>query len=153
MKIIPYGKQYIDQKDKKAVFNSLSNEYITTGPIVKKFESRVNEFLGCKFTHTCSSGTSAIHLAMLSLELSQNDVILMPAINFISSYNMAKAMKLKVYLVDVDEHTGQITPDKVIECIIKNRLKKIKALIVMYHGGYPEYVKDFFNLKKNINFL
>ena len=48
----------------------------------------------------------------------------MPAINFIASYNMAKAMKLQVYLVDADENTGQITPDKVIECIIKNSLKK-----------------------------
>ena len=32
MKIIPYGKQYIDYKDKLAVVSSLSNEYITTGP-------------------------------------------------------------------------------------------------------------------------
>ena len=47
MKIIPYGKQYIDYKDKLAVVSSLSNEYITTGPLVKKFEDRVNKYLGC----------------------------------------------------------------------------------------------------------
>ena len=51
----------------------------------------------------CSSGTAAIHLAMLSIELKKNDIILMPAVNFIASYNMAKTMQLKVYLVDVDE--------------------------------------------------
>ena len=61
MNIIPYGKQYIDKKDKKSVFDSLSNEYITTGPIVNKFEERLGKFLGCTFTHTCSSGTAAIH--------------------------------------------------------------------------------------------
>jgi dTDP-4-amino-4,6-dideoxygalactose transaminase len=87
---------------------------------------------------------------MLSINLKKNDIILMPAINFIASYNMAKIMQLKVYLVDVDEYTGQITPNKVLECIKKNKLKKIKALIVMYHGGYPENLKEFYDIKKKI---
>ena len=64
-----------------------------------------------QFSYVCSSGTAAIHLAMLSIGL-KNDVILMPAINFIASYNMAKIMELKIYLVDVDEKTGQITQKK-----------------------------------------
>ena len=72
----------------------------------------------------------------------------MPAVNFIASYNMAMVMKLKVYLVDVDEYTGQVTPDKVSECIKKNKLKKIGALIVMYHGGFPKYSEEFYYLKK-----
>ena len=38
MKIIPYGKQYIDKKDKLVVSEALSNNLITTGPYVKKFE-------------------------------------------------------------------------------------------------------------------
>ena len=88
-----------------------------------------------------------------ALEVCKNDIILMPAVNFISSYNMAKIMQLKIYLVDVDEYTGQITPDKVLDCIKKNKLKKIKALIVMYNGGYPENVKQFYDIKKKYNFL
>ena len=47
----------------------------------------------------------------------------MPAINFIASYNMAKIIGLKVFLVDVDKLTGQITPEKILECIKKNKLK------------------------------
>ena len=74
----------------------------------------------------------------------------MPAINFVASYNMAKNMQLKIYLVDVDEYTGQITPNKILECIKKNNLKKINALVVMYHGGYPLDTKNFYNLKKKI---
>ena len=38
MKYIPYGSQIIDNKDKKLVLSALSNELITTGPYVKKFE-------------------------------------------------------------------------------------------------------------------
>ena len=144
MKIIPYGRQFIDKKDKKLILSSLSNDLITTGPFVEKFERYLRKYLGCKYSYVCSSGTAAIHLAMLSIGLKKNDIILMPAINFIASYNMAKIMGLKVFLVDVDHLTGQITPEKIIECIKKNKLKKISALITMFHGGYPENIKKIY---------
>ena len=90
---------------------------------------------------------------MLSINLKKDDIILMPAVNFIASYNMAKIMQLKVYLVDVDEFTGQVTPNKIFECIKKNKLKKISALVVMFHGGYPENVKKLHDIKKKYNFF
>ncbi len=153
MKYIPYGRQSLDNKDKRSVLNSLSNDLITTGPYVKRLELGLRKYFKCKYSYVCSSGTAALHLAMLSAGLKKNDVVLMPAINFVASYNMAKNMSLKVYLIDVDQYTGQITPNKILECIQKNKLKKIKAVIAMYHGGYPENVKDLYKLKKKHNFL
>ena len=149
---ITYSKQYIDQKDKNSVVTALSKDLITTGPFVEKFEKGLKQYLKCNFSYVCSSGTSAIHLAMLSIGLKKDDIILMPAINFIASYNMAKSMQAKIYLVDVDENTGQITSEKVLKCIKKNKLKKIKALITMYHGGYPNNIVSFYNLKKKYKF-
>ena len=153
MKNIPYGRQLIDKSDKKLVLSSLSNDLITTGPFVEKFEKELKKYLKCKYSYVCSSGTAAIHLAMLSIGLKKNDVILMPAVNFIASYNMAKTMGLKVFLIDVDKYTGQITPDKILECIKRNKLKKISALLVMFHGGYPEYSKQFYDIKKKYKFF
>ena len=152
-KIIPYGKQYIDKKDKEFVLSSLSENLITTGPYVVKFENQIKKYLNSKYGYVCSSGTAALHLAMMSVNLKKNDIILMPAINFIASYNLAKIMQLKIYLVDVDEITGQITPEKVLECIKKFNLKKIKALILMHHGGYPGNLKKFYDIKKKYNFF
>jgi dTDP-4-amino-4,6-dideoxygalactose transaminase len=153
MKFIPYGRQFIDKKDKLSVLSSLSNDLITTGPYVKKLENELDKYLNCKYSYVCSSGTAAIHLAMLSINLKKDDVILMPVVNFVASYNLAKTMQLKVYLIDVDEYTGQVTPNTVLECIKKNKLKKIKALVVMYNGGYPEYPKKFYDIKKKYNFF
>ena len=153
MKPIAYGKQFIDDKDIKSVSKSLTNDLITTGPLVKKFENKLSNFLNSKNTHVCSSGTAAIHLSLMSLDLKKNDVILMPAINFIASFNIAKLMNLKVLLVDVDEYTGQTTPKKIEECIKKNNVKNVKALIIMHHGGYPQFSKEFFYLKKKYNFF
>ena len=153
MKYIPYGRQFIDNEDKKLVLNSLSNDLITGGPFVEKFEKELNKYLKCKYSYVCSSGTAAIHLAMLSINLKKNDIILMPAVNFIASYNIAKTMGLKVFLVDIDEFTGQVTPEKILKCIRKNKLKKISAVVTMYHGGYPENVKKFYDIKKKYKFF
>ena len=107
MNYIPYSRQLIDKKDKISI-KFFINNLITTGPLVKKFENEIKKYLKCNHSFVCSSGTAAIHLTMLSLNL-KNDIILMPAINFIASYNMAKHMGLKIFLVDVDEFTGQVT--------------------------------------------
>ena len=153
MRIIPYGRQSIDKIDKSLVLDTLSNDLITTGPYVKKFEIQLSKYLKCKYSYACSSGTAAIHLAMLSINLKKGDIVLMPAVNFIASFNLAKIMQLKVYLVDVDVYTGQVTPDTILQCIKRHKLKNIKALIVMYHGGYPDNPKGFYDLKKEYNFF
>jgi dTDP-4-amino-4,6-dideoxygalactose transaminase len=151
MKIIPYGRQYIDNQDIKFVSKALKQDLITTGSNVKKFENKISKFLKVKYAVSCSSGTSALHLALLSINLKKNDVIMMPAINFIAVYNMAKLMNAKIFLADVDPFTGQMTPKTLLECIKKNKLKKIKAIITMYLGGYPENVIEFYNIKKKFN--
>jgi len=153
MKPIPYGKQFIDESDIKSVSRSLAKELITTGPLVKKFEEKLSSYFNSKKSHVCSSGTAAIHLALMSLNLKKNDVILMPAINFIASFNIARLMDLKVYLVDVDQYTGQTTPKKIEECIKKNKLKNVKAVIIMHHGGYPQFLNEYYLLKKKYNFF
>ena len=149
MKNIPYGRQHIDSSDIKAVSEAMKADLITTGDYVKKFENIIAKLLRVKFAISCNSGTSAIHLAFLSINLSKNDVVIMPAINFIAAYHLAKMMGAKIFLADVDPSTGQMTPAKLLECINKNRLKKIKAIVTMYLGGYPENVTEFYKIKKN----
>ena len=151
MKIIPYGRQYIDNQDIKFVSKALKQDLITTGSYVKKFENKISKFLKVKYVASCSNGTSALHLALMSINLKKDDVIIMPAINFIAVYNMAKLMNAKIFLAGVDPFTGQMTPKTLLECIKKNKLKKIKAIVTMYLGGQPENVIEFYKIKKKFN--
>jgi dTDP-4-amino-4,6-dideoxygalactose transaminase len=151
MKTIPYGRQYIDSNDIRIVSKALKEDLITTGRYVKKFENTISDFLKVKYTASCNSGTSALHLALMAINLKENDVIIMPAINFIAVYNMARLMNAKIFLADVDPLTGQMTPETLLECIKNNKLKKIKAIVTMYLGGYPENVIEFYNIKKKFN--
>jgi dTDP-4-amino-4,6-dideoxygalactose transaminase len=59
-------------------------------------------------------------------------------------------MGAKIFLADVDPSTGQMTSEKLLECIKKNKLKKIKAIVTMYLGGYPQNVIEFYKIKKKL---
>ena len=148
MKTIPYGRQYIDNQDIRLVSKALKEDLITTGRYVKKFENKISKFLKVKYATSCNSGTAALHLALMAIGLEKDDVVIMPAINFIAVYNMARLMNAKIFLADVDPLTGQMTARTLSDCIKNNKLKKIKAIVTMYLGGYPENIIEFYNIKR-----
>jgi len=150
---IPYGGQYIDKEDLLIVSKSLREKLITTGNFVKKFENKLSNFFKVKNAISCSSGTAALHLAFLASDIKKNDVIIMPAINFIAAYSMCKQLGARIFLADVDSKTGQMTPKSLLECIKNNKINKIKIILTMYMGGAPENLLEFYKIKKNFNCL
>ncbi len=148
MKQIRYNQQYLDNKDKNSIIKALNQNLITGGQSVNNFEKELKKFLNVKYALTCSNGTAGLHLAFEAIKLKKNDVVIMPIINFIASFSMANLYQAKVFFADVDSSTGQMTPETLNKCIKLNNLKKIKAVILMYMGGYPDNVFSFYKLKK-----
>ena len=153
MKVIPYGKQKIFSYDFREISKSLKNKLITTGPYVKKFENLITKKVKSKFVITCTSGTAALHMAFMAINLKKNDIIILPIINFIAASNLANLMNLKVYYADVCSSTGQMTPKTLKNCIEKNKLRNVKAVLTMYLGGSPDNIKNFYHLKKKYRFF
>ena len=151
--MLPYGKHNINTNDLKIIKKSLNSNLITTGQYVEKFEKKISNYTGSKYAISCNSGTSALHLAFLSVNIKENDNVIIPAINFVATSNILKMMGAKIYLCDVDKNTGQITPEQLINCIKKNKIKKIKAIILMYLGGISSNNYEIYNLKKKYKFL
>ena len=148
-----YGKHYIDKKDINFVKDSLNAKIITGGKYLNKFESKIKSFTNSKFALACNSGTSGIHLALLAMNIKAGDNVLMPTINFVASYNMCKIIGANPIFIDVDPLTGQLQPAYVEKFIKNNQNIKIKLLVTMYLGGYPENILQFYKLKKKYNFL
>ena len=73
--MIPYGKQTISKKDIKNVNKALKGKYLTTGPIVERFENEFSKKVKSKFAVSCSNGTAALHLAFLAAGIKENDII------------------------------------------------------------------------------
>ncbi len=153
MKKIGYGKQFIDSDDERYLKRIIYDDLITNGKQVQIFEKKLKQKLKSKFCLVCNSATSGLFLAFRAINIKKNDIIVMPAINFISSYSMAKQVGAKIFLCDVDKETGQITPDTFKKCLKINKIKKLKALVTMYLGGYPNNINEFFKLKKKYKFF
>ena len=152
MNVIPYGKQKIDKSDLKEIIKITKKNIITTGPKVLEFEKKIKNYTKSKFVISCNSGTSALYLAFLSINLRPDDTVIMPAINFIASFNICKLFNAKIYLADVDPKKGIITPKNILDVINNNKLKKIKAVVTMHMGGNVENVEEFLKLKKVYKF-
>lgn len=151
MKTIPYNKQYIDQTDIAVVKKTLTSDVIAAGPKVEQFEKNLSKSVDCKYTVVCNSGTSALHLAFLSIDLKKNDVVIMPIVNFIAAYNMCKNLGAKVFFADVNKHTGQMEEKDILNCINQNKLKKVKLIIIMHLAGHVVEPDKLYKLKKKLN--
>ena len=153
MKFIPYGRQNINYSDKLSVYKSLNQDAITSGKSVTSFEKKIKTFLSCKYSVVCSSGTAALHLALLSVDLKKNDIVIMPSVNFIAAFNVCNMLGAKIYLTDVDSFNGQMTPENLLDCIKTNKLKNIKVVITSQLGGQPLDIIEFYKIKKRYNFF
>lgn len=132
--ILQYGKQTIDETDKKAVLDVLNeNKYLTTGPKVTEFENKVKQYCNVKYACAVNSGTAALHLAVHALNLKSNDEIIVSCLSFVASSNAILYCGVKPIFCDIDEDTMNIDPTKIEKLITKNT----KAIIVVDFAGQP----------------
>lgn len=80
-KVLYAGVSY-DKNEIDAVVRSLDNQWLANGPLVSEFEQKVAEKFGKKFGVAVNSGSSANLLAVASLELPKNGVVITPALTF-----------------------------------------------------------------------
>src|ERR1700674_3638103 len=72
-KLLPYGRQSIDDSDVQAVVEVLKSDWLTTGPKVGEFEERFAAWVGAKYAVSFSSGTAALHGAAFAAGLEAGD--------------------------------------------------------------------------------
>lgn len=106
---LPYGRQSIADSDIEAVVEALRSDYLTTGPMVDRFERELAATVGAKEAVVVSNGTAALHLAVLTQDLTPNDVVIVPSITFAASANCVAYCGAQVIFADADPLTGLIT--------------------------------------------
>ena len=104
------------------VNDALSSSYLGMGEFVYKFEAKLKNYLG-REAITVNSGTTALHLALESLELKSTDEIIAPSITYLSTFQAIIAAGVKPIACDIKEN-GQICLDSVKNLI--NQKSKIR---------------------------
>ena len=130
---LPYGRQDIDDSDVAAVVAALKSEVIAQGPRVAAFEAAVAASVGAAHGVACSSGTTALHLALAALDVGPGDICVVPAITFLSTATAALFCGAELVFADVDPETGLMTPVTLDEAL--GRAGRARAVLPVHLGG------------------
>ncbi len=135
----------IGSKEREYMNEAFDSGWISSkGPFIAKFEDEFARFSGTKYAVSCSNGTTALHLAVRALGISEGDEVIVPDLTFASPANAVLYEKAKPVLVDVDRKYWCIDPDKVRESITK----KTKAIIVVHLYGHPADMDAIMNIAR-----
>jgi len=132
-KIIPYGHQWIDEKDIKEVVKVLKSDWITQGPNVEEFEKKIAEYCKVKYAVAVSSGTAALQAAYTVAGIGSGDEVITTSLTFAATANMIVQCGGKPVFADIQEDTLNIDPKEVEKKITK----KTKAIAPVDFGGHP----------------
>ena len=134
--MIPYGHHTIEDDDVQAVTEALRSGQIVQGPVVKGFESDLAGY--CKIDHVVavSSGTAALHAALVAYGIRDGQNVIVPAITFAATAGAVLAVKANPIFVDVDQEKLHIDPARIAQ-ILRRGSAKVSAVIAVDYGGQP----------------
>lgn len=103
---LPYGRHHVVEEDIEAVVEVLRGSWLTGGPSVADFEMALAQETGSAEAVAVSSGTAALHQAVMALGLAEGEAAIVPTITFLATANAVRYVGAEVVFADVDENTG-----------------------------------------------
>jgi dTDP-4-amino-4,6-dideoxygalactose transaminase len=133
---IRLGWPDVGEAELAAVAEVLESGMLTMGPKVAEFEAGLARATGSQHAFAVTSGTAALHLAVLALGLEPGDEVLVPAYTFPATGNVVALSGLRPRLVDVDPETMNIDPAKV------EVGPRTKAILPVHLFGRPARLEE-----------
>lgn len=149
MKTIPYGRQFIDNDDLKAVENILKSDYLTQGPTITKFEQELCKKFQVKYVSVFNSGTSALHAIYRAAGVEKNTEIITSPLTFVATANAALYLDAKPVFCDVNPETGNIDIEKIEDLITD----KTRAIVPVHYAGISVDAEKVYQIAQKYNNL
>ena len=128
---INIAKPIIEQEEIDNVVEVLKSGMIAQGPKVSEFEEKFAQWIGTKYGISTSSGTTALHTALLACGIGEGDEVITVGFTFAATSNSVLYTGARPVFVDIDEDTFTMDPSK-IEDAITDKTKTI--LVVQLYG-------------------
>ena len=143
---ISLSKPSIAQEEIINVLQVLKSKWIAQGTFVEEFERKFAEYIGTDYAIAVSSGSAALHLALLALGVKPKSEVIIPDITCISVPNAVSYVGAFPRFVDVDMKTFNISP----KAMVANTSEKTSALILIHLYGHPAKLDEIldFAIKK-----
>jgi len=131
--MIPISKPLIGEAEKQAVIKALDSGMLVQGPVTAELEEKFAAVCGTRFAIATSSGTTALHVALLANGIGQGDEVITTPFTFIASVNSILYVGATPVLVDIEPDTFNLNPQLIEQAITP----KTKAILPVHLYGYP----------------
>jgi perosamine synthetase len=143
-KLLPYGRQSLDDADIQAVVEVLKSDWLTTGPKVGEFEERFAAWVGARHAVSFSSGTAALHGAAFASGLGPGDEAITTPMTFCATANCILYQGATPVFADVSADTLNLNPREVSQKVSA----RTKAIFAFDYAGHPAALADLTQLAK-----
>ncbi|OGG40272.1 glutamine--scyllo-inositol aminotransferase [Candidatus Jorgensenbacteria bacterium RIFCSPLOWO2_01_FULL_45_25b] len=135
IKHIPVSEPNIGEREKELVMDAIKKGDIsgTHGEYIKKFEEGFSNYVGCGYGIATSNGTTALHLALVSLGIGKGDEVLVSTFTNMASCFAILYCGATPVPIDIEEDTWNINPALLEEKITANT----KAILIVHIYGHP----------------
>jgi perosamine synthetase len=146
--MVPVNEPLLNGNEKKYLCECIDTGWISSeGPFIKKFEKSMAEYIGRKYAIAVTNGTAALELAVIALELSEGDEVIMPSFTIISCAQSLVKAGVKPVLVDSELDTFNMKVEDIESKITKNT----KAIMVVHIYGLPVDMDPVLEIAKKYN--
>jgi perosamine synthetase len=144
--MIPVAEPKLGGNELKYVSDCVSSGWISSlGKYIKKFEKEFSGYIGTKHGIATSSGTTALHLALVIFGIGKDDEVIVPTLSFIATANCVAYTGAKPVFVDSEPRTWNIDPERIEEKISE----RTKAIVPVHLYGHPADMAPILDLAED----
>ena len=134
--VIPYGRQWVTAADIRAVVKVLRSDWLTQGPLVRRFEEAFAKYCGAPYAVAVSSGTAGLHLACLAAGFKKGDEVLTSPMTFAATANAALFVGAEPVFADVEKRFIGPDPSE----LLKKKTRRTRGILNVHFGGHPSMI-------------
>ena len=141
----------IEAPIKQAVLEVIDSTQYIMGPKVKELEQKIAEYVGTKHAVGVSSGTDALLISLMELDIQPGDWVITTPYSFFATAGVIARMRAVPVFVDIDPISYNINPKELEKWFEKNRehIPKVKAIIPVHLYGQCADMKPILTLAEN----
>lgn len=149
--LVDLKRQYLSIKKEidEAIQKVIDNSAFIMGENVQEFENEFAKFCGVKYGVGTSSGTTALHLALVACGVKQGDEVITVPYTFIATTEAISHTGAKVVFVDIEDRSYNMDSEKIEQAITE----KTKAIIPVHLFGHPADMDKIMEIAKKHNLI
>ena len=133
---LPFSPPDVGEEEIDEVVNALRSGWLTSGPRVRRFEEGFASYVGADSALAVSSGTAALHIALLAHGIGEGDSVIVPAMTFSSAAHVVEHVGARPVIVDVEPDTLNMDIASAARAIDRAE-NRVRCLAPVHLYGHP----------------